>query len=979
MGLRMMGLRPAVALAVALCAAGGLQQAEAVDKHKFRTCAMTGFCRRHRGKTPEHNYWVAPTTVSGTDGTEALHAHLEGGPVPLALEVTFLGSGIARARITEPKYPRWEVPDIIEPLAQTPHRTLQPGDPKAPAGTPAAGSGIAIAYGAESTNSVLVITYKPFKLEQYINGELAISANSRSLFHFEHRHHKGEAVAPAAATATTEDDTKSTKKIVDYDEHGRAIYEDGTTSADEVPAEAVETAPPPPGDEDCDGCWEENFQSHVDTKPLGPSSVGMDLNFHGAAYVYGIPEHATQMALKPTGGSRTGDWAEPYRLYTLDVFEYELDVPMALYGDIPLMIGHDAKKTVGAFWHNPSELFVDVGESGGSQIDTHWISESGIVDLMLLSGPTALDLFEQWGTLTGTTALPPLFSIAYHQCRWNYNDEADALAVHGKFEELDFPYDVLWLDIEHTDGKRYFTWDKHNFPEPKKMIDTIAATGRKMVTIVDPHIKIDSGYHVHKEASAKGYYIKNKDGNDFDGWCWPGSSSYLDYTTEKVRDWWASQFDYDKYVGSTDALYTWNDMNEPSVFNGPEVSMQKDCKNLDGVEHREWHNLYGMYQHRATAEGLIKRNADQNDRPFVLSRSFYAGSQKWGAIWTGDNKADWSHLAISTPMLLTIGMTGLPFSGADVGGFFGNPDSELLIRWYQAGSLQPFFRAHAHHDAKRREPWVMGEPTLTHLRRAVLQRYQLLPFYYTLYHTASLVAYPVIRPLWAHYPADTETFALDDQFLAGEDLLVKPVTAPGTTSVSVYFPGGKAQQWYDVSTTQPTDGGQRVTVPTPLEKIPVYQRGGSIIPKKMRVRRSSSAQANDPYTLVIALDTPKAAAGGSASGDLYLDDGHSFDHQTKGAFSRRRFEWSGNTLTSKEAPAPYGNPNIAAGALTLADSVTVERILVWGWGSKPTKVTITEAGKEPRELAFAYSEETGVLGLRKPDAHILSDFTLTVV
>jgi alpha 1,3-glucosidase len=272
---------------------------------------------------------------------------------------------------------------------------------------------------------------------------------------------------------------------------------------------------------------------------------------------------------------------------------------------------------------------------------------------------------------------------------------------------------------------------------------------------------------------------------------------------------------------------------------------------------------------------------------------------------------------------------------------------------------------------------VMGEPTLTHLRRAVLQRYQLLPFYYTLYHTASLVAYPVIRPLWAHYPDEAETFALDDQFLAGEDLLVKPVTAPGTTSVSVYLPGGVSQQWYDVTTTQTTNGGQRVTVPTPLEKIPVYQRGGSIIPKKMRVRRSSTAMANDPYTLVIALDTPKTAPGGSATGDLYLDDGHSFDYQ-KGAFSRRRFEWSGNTLTSTEAPAPYGNTNVAAGALALAESVTVERILVWGWASKPTTVTITEAGKEPRELAFAYSEETGVLGLRKPDAHILSDFTLTV-
>ena len=359
-----------LALVIAF-AVGLLSKVEGVDKHKFRTCALTGFCRRHRGKTPEHSYWVAPTTVSGADGTAPLHAHLEGGPVPLALEVTFLGSGVARARITEPKNPRWEVPDVIEPLAQTPHRVLQPGDPKAPPGAPAAGSGVIIAYGKESTNAVLVITYKPFKLEQYVGGELAISANSRSLFHFEHRHSKGEVVEAVAAGKGEEE--KSGKKIVDYDEHGRAIYEDGTTSADEAPADAADTPPPPPpaGDEDCDGCWAEDFQTHHDSKPLGPSSVGMDLNFHGAANVYGIPEHATQMALKPTGSPRTGDWAEPYRLYTLDVFEYELDVPMALYGDIPLMIGHDAKKTVGAFWHNPSELFVDVRSPALSRLRAH--------------------------------------------------------------------------------------------------------------------------------------------------------------------------------------------------------------------------------------------------------------------------------------------------------------------------------------------------------------------------------------------------------------------------------------------------------------------------------------------------------------------------------------------------------------------------------------------------------------------------------
>ena len=169
-----------------------------------------------------------------------------------------------------------------------------------------------------------------------------------------------------------------------------------------------------------------------------------------------------------------------------------------------------------------------------------------------------------------------------------------------------------------------------------------------------------------------------------------------------MRQWWSEQFAYSKYEGSTSSLFTWNDMNEPSVFNGPEVSMQKDLLNLAGVEHREWHNLYGMLFHRATSEGLILRNENKNVRPFVLSRSFFAGSQRFGAIWTGDNESSWSHLAIAAPMLLSLNVGGLSFVGADVGGFFGNPDAELMTRWVQAGAYQPFFRGHAHHDSQRR-------------------------------------------------------------------------------------------------------------------------------------------------------------------------------------------------------------------------------------------------------------------------------------
>ncbi|KAL3919077.1 MAG: hypothetical protein SGARI_007292, partial [Bacillariaceae sp.] len=250
---------------------------------------------------------------------------------------------------------------------------------------------------------------------------------------------------------------------------------------------------------------------------------------------------------------------------------------MALYGAVPLLVSQSATTgTSGVFYFNPTETFVDIDDDASGGKTSHWISESGIID-----------------------------------------DEQDVYQVHGKFEELDYPYDVLWLDIEHTDGKRYFTWDKNLFPHPEQMQERLWAQGRRMVTIVDPHVKRDDGYYIHKEATSNGLYIKDREGEkDFDGWCWPGSSSYLDFTNEKARSWWADQFGYNRYKGSTPSLYTWNDMNEPSVFNGPEVSMQKDLLNLNGEEHREWHNLYGMLFQRSTMEGQIRRNKGENIRPF---------------------------------------------------------------------------------------------------------------------------------------------------------------------------------------------------------------------------------------------------------------------------------------------------------------------------------------------------------------------------
>jgi len=411
-------------------------------------------------------------------------------------------------------------------------------------------------------------------------------------------------------------------------------------------------------------------------------------------------------------------------------------------------------------------------------------------------------------------------------------------------------------------------------------------------------------------------------------------------------------------------------MNEPSVFNGPEVSMQKDLLNLRGDEHREWHNLYGMLFQRSTMEGLIRRNKGENVRPFVLSRSFFAGSQKYGSIWTGDNAAEWSHLSIASPMLLSLNVGALSFVGADVGGFFGNTDAELMTRWMQAGAYQPFFRGHAHHDAKRREPWMFGEETMIRLRKASMARYALLPFWYTIFHEASKTGMPVMRTMWMQYPQTESLYSVDDQFLIGSDLLVRPVTAPGVTESVVKFPCDNV--WYDaeslvvVSRRGKQGTVQEITVPSDIETIPVFQRGGSIIPRKLRLRRSTHAMTRDPYTLYVALDSD-----GSASGTLYMDDETTFNHVNKGEFAIAEFttEINGkNGYIRNSAIVGEGWKGISE-----ETNKMIERIIVMGVDKHPSSVD--EVGEN---LGFTHDSNAQVLVIRKPELSALVDWEVRI-
>eukprot|EP00884_Botryococcus_braunii_P010405 jgi/Botrbrau1/19366/Bobra.0338s0001.1 len=359
-------------------------------------------------------------------------------------------------------------------------------------------------------------------------------------------------------------------------------------------------------------------------------------------------------------------------------------------------------------------------------------------------------------------------------------------------------------------------------------------------------------------------------------------------------------------------------MNEPSVFNGPEITMPKDNRHFGEVEHRELHNLYGMLYHQATAQGLAERGqrlyGSDGDRPFVLSRAFFAGTQRIGPIWTGDNTANWEHLRVGIPMLLTLNVAGLPFSGNDVGGFFGNPEVELLVRWYQVAAYFPFFRGHAHLDTKRREPWLFGDEATSRIRAAIRERYAILPYMYTLFRHAHTAGLPIMRPMWYEFPSLEAGFAMDDQFMLGPALLVAPVLQAGATSRPVLLP--TVSRWFDAHTGIEYKPGY-VEVPVTMDSIPIYFQGGNIVAVRTRARRSTTAAAHDPITLIVALD-----AKGTARGDLYLDDGRSFAFR-RGVFAHREFTFVDGLLSNEPFPADSAPQKFSS-------TLLIERVVILG-------------------------------------------------
>ena len=550
-----------------------------------------------------------------------------------------------------------------------------------------------------------------------------------------------------------------------------------------------------------------------------------------------------------------------------------------IYKSIPFFISvGGAGGSYGILLDNSWRSFFDFGHAAANTLAMS--SPDGPIDYYIVAGPTLRDVVRRYTDLTGKAPLPPQWALGFQQSRYSYMSADEVRDIATRLRRDRIPTDIIWLDIDFQDRNRPFTVNEKAFPDLKGLAGELSREGIKLVTITDLHIADapNQGYAPYDSGIAGNHFVHNPDGSVYSGKVWPGPSVFPDFTDAKARAWWGTN--YAQLLDAGIAGF-WNDMNEPSVFNDIGTIPLDVVHRIDSddfaprnASHAEVHNVYGMENTRATYEGVKALRPDE--RPFVMTRASYAGGQRYSVTWTGDNSSTWDHLKLMVHQLINLGLSGFSYAGADVGGFTGGPNPELMTRWFEIAAFTPIFRDHSEKDKPRAEPWVDGPAQLAIRRRFVEERYRLMPYLYALADLNARTGDPLMRPVFYDYP-DAARASCDQSmtFTLGSALLVAP--PPKVESPQAYdicLPQGG---WYDYWTGRAVaqtlsapgggDGATHISETPALERLPVFVRAGTILPRQPLVQSTSEKPVGPLYLDVYP--------GPDCSGTIYLDDGHS--------------------------------------------------------------------------------------------------------
>lgn len=581
---------------------------------------------------------------------------------------------------------------------------------------------------------------------------------------------------------------------------------------------------------------------------------------HASAYL-DVPQGTSLYG----GGEVTGPLlrnGQSIKLWNTDSGAYSVDNGKRLYQSHPWVMGVRPDGTsFGILFDTPYKAKLTTTDER-----INFETEGELFRIFVIDRESPQAVIKGLTELIGTMPMVPRWALGYQQCRFSYTPASRVIEVADTFRIKRIPCDVIWMDIDYMDGYRIFTFNPQTFPDSAALNRDLHIRGFHSAWMIDPGAKVDSTYFVYKSGTANDVWVKTAQGKEFHGDAWPGACAFPDFTQPKTVRWWADLYkDFlDKGVDGV-----WNDVNEPQISNTPTGTMPEDNKHLGGDKipagpHLKYHNVYGYLMVKASREGIMK--ARPQNRPFILTRSNFLGGQRFAATWTGDNASWESHMTMSVPMILTLGLSGQPFSGADVGGFLFNPDANLFGRWMALGAFYPFSRGHACAGTINKEPWAFGQKVEDVSRMALERRYVLLPYYYTLLHEASETGMPIMRPVFFADPKDTLLRAEEQAFLIGENLLVVPEWAQNPA-----LPKGI---WRNLSLIPGDDKDSYQA------KLKI--RGGAIIPTG-KIIQNTNEKSLDPLTLLVCLDEK-----GEAHGTLYWDEGDNWSFKD-GNYSFQHF------------------------------------------------------------------------------------------
>lgn len=558
------------------------------------------------------------------------------------------------------------------------------------------------------------------------------------------------------------------------------------------------------------------------------------------------------------------------QLWGSDVYGYNADTN-PLYKNIPFFIGVHHGQAYGIFFDNTFRSFYDFGGERAA-VSSFW-AQGGEMNFYFMHGPSVPGVVREYSHLTGRPELPPLWALGFHQCKWSYKSEGEVMAIADGFKKREIPCDAIYVDIDYMDGFRCFTWNRDDdcYPNPRRMTERLEKDGIKTVAIIDPGIKIDPKYEVYQSGKNGGMFCQRMDGPLMTGNVWPGPCHFPDFTHPEVRDWWADLFP--PFMQESGLAGIWTDMNEPAVFN-EEKTFPRDVRHdFDGhpCSHRKAHNVYGMQMSRATQDGV--RRALPEKRPFVITRSAYAGTQRYSSAWTGDIESTWEHLKIGNIQCQRLALSGYSFVGTDIGGFSGVSDGELFVRWLQMGVFHPFCRVHSSGDQNEQEPWSFGEPYTSIAKKFIELRYRILPYLYTVFEEHTRTGDPILRSLVYMDSEDLECHNRAEEFGVGPSLFTCPVSKPGVEGRWLYPPKGL---WYDFWTNEDILGAEERWVDVPIDSTPLFVRAGTILPLSP-VRANSSAGLSH-------MELHAYLSNEQGEGRLYEDAGDGYGDSVKKSF-----------------------------------------------------------------------------------------------